>query len=196
MEKQLHTVLALWGARLILLAGFCLAPLQYFVLTLPETTELPSGKIDGIVVATGGQARIQAGLELMTATGTDRMLITGVGTGIDRAELIKSLKLSADETDLFTCCVELDITAQDTAGNAQAAYRWAADRQLSRIMLVTANYHLPRARYEFKELFADDRLAFWAVSPPDLKAETWYADLPSFRLLVREYGKYILARLL
>lgn len=189
--------------RLVVAAGLVLggglAVLQHFALTLPPAGPVGSapqaGPDTGIVVATGGGARIEAGLELLEKTAASRMLVTGVGAGISRQILADELALSNRGQQLFDCCVDLDFEAQDTRGNAAAAQRWAARHQLDRLLLVTASYHLPRAGLEFQRRLPDTRLAFYPVVPPDLEISSWYRDWQTARLLSREFSKYMLVRL-
>jgi len=182
-----------------LLLGGGLAGLQHFALTLPPaepaSKAAQAGPDTGIVVATGGGARIEAGLELLEKTAASRMLVTGVGAGISRQILADELALSERVQQLFDCCVDLDFEAQDTRGNAAAAQRWAAMHQLDRLLLVTASYHLPRASLEFQRRLPDTALAFYPVVPPDLEISSWYRDWQTARLLAREFSKYILVRL-
>lgn len=173
---------------------FCAGLFQHFVLTLPQPPQSLPLQIDGIVVATGGQGRIHTGLVLLEQTNARTMLITGVGSGIDKNALKNSLNLNITQSELFACCVEIDSTALDTAGNAAATEKWAADNQLSNLLLVTANYHLPRAKILFSRLDSGLSLSFWAVIPQDLKINTWYASWPHLRLLGREFAKFTLAR--
>ena len=182
-----------------LLLGGGLAVLQHFVLTLPPAEPIGSaaqaGPDTGIVVATGGGARIEAGLELLEKTAASRMLVTGVGAGISRQILADKLALSKRGQQLFDCCVDLDFEAQDTRGNATAAQRWATRYQMDRLLLVTASYHLPRALLEFQRRLPETRLAVYPVMPPDLEISSWYYDWQTARLLSREFSKYMLVRL-
>jgi len=174
---------------------------QHFVLTLPIPPKMPPHQIDGIVVATGGQGRINEGLRLLGETRADKMLITGVGTDASKGALATALSLFGDDLTQFTCCVELDITAQDTSGNATAAARWAADNNLEHLLLVTANYHMPRAKLaflrhpSFTSKNAGIQLSYWPVIPEDLSQGNWYTSWAQIRLLGREFAKYTLARL-
>ena len=182
-----------------LLLGGGLAVLQHFVLTLPPAEPIgnaaQAGPDTGIVVATGGGARIEAGLELLEKTAASRMLVTGVGAGISRQILADELALSKRGQQLFDCCVDLDFEAQDTRGNATAAQRWATRYQMDRLLLVTASYHLPRALLEFQRRLPETRLAVYPVMPPDLEISSWYYDWQTARLLSREFSKYMLVRL-
>lgn len=171
------------------------ACLQHFALTLPQPDNSLPDKTDGLVVPTGGQARIQEGLRLLHNGVATRMLITGVGQDVSKQVLAAELKLSAGYLQTFSCCVDIDKTALDTKGNAQAALIWADARQFSSLRLVTANYHLPRAHMEFSRLLPHHTVAGWPVTPPDLQARDWYWHWPTVRLLTREYAKYLFALL-
>ena len=186
---------------LIIAFGLIAGAFQHFVLALPSQPDMPPRQIDGIVVATGGQGRISEGLKLLGETGADTMLITGVGTDASKEALAAALSLYGDELSQFTCCVELDITAQDTSGNAKAAAKWAAENNFQHLLLVTANYHMPRAKLaflrhpSFTSAHPDIQLSYWPVIPADLKKDSWYASWSQLRLLGREFAKYSLARL-
>ena len=174
-------------------AATMVAMLQHFILTLPNQP-IDDGKFtDGLVVATGGQARIEQGLSLLSQGRADRMLVTGVGKGISRTSLKRILSLTSKQEQLFECCVDLDFLARDTIGNAQAAKHWAAVNDLKSLRLVTANYHLPRARSEFQRALPEIHLFVFAVAPPDLKLSKWYRHWPSAKLLSREFGKYLVS---
>jgi len=186
---------------MVIAFGLIAGIFQHFVLTLPSQPDMPPRQIDGIVVATGGQGRINEGLKLLGETRADTMLITGVGTDASKGALATALSLFGDDLSQFTCCVELDITAQDTSGNAEAAARWAADNNLEDLLLVTANYHMPRAKLaflrhpSFSSAHPKIRLSYWPVIPEDLSKDSWYASWAQLRLLGREFAKYSLVRL-
>ena len=173
------------------LAAIFISGLQYFVLNLPRHKETPIRQSDGIVVITGGQQRLDAGLTLL-ATGTaSKLLISGVGAGLSKAILANDLQLSQTQRDLLICCAELEFAARDTRGNARAARHWAETNKLSSLYLVTANYHMPRARLTFEREMPHIDLHFWPVSPDDLHIDNWWADPGMVRLLAREYAKFM-----
>ena len=171
------------------------ACLQHFALTLPQPGTVLPASTDGLVVPTGGQARIQEGLLLLHNNTAQRMLVTGVGKTVSKQVLAEQLNLSAEQLATFHCCVDIEKTAMDTKGNAIAARNWADANQFSTIRLVTANYHLPRAHLEFARLLPDRIITGWPVIPPDLQLGSWYLNWPAIRLLAKEYAKYLLARL-
>ena len=161
---------------LLVVLGLALASFQKFVLTLPNSDMKLSAPIDGLVVATGGQLRIQKGVELLAGGQADRMLISGVGKGITKELLKETLDMSKRQASFFDCCVEIEFTAIDTNGNARATFEWMQKYELDDILLVSANYHLPRAELIFKQHLPENSVYFQAVNPPDLKLSDWYAN--------------------
>ena len=184
--------LARYGtAYLVLMVASLAAGLQHFVLTLPKT---PNGQLqftDGIIVMTGGQQRLDDGLVLLTDGHAGKMLISGVGEGVNRAVLVQELMLNDQQANALFCCVELDFTARDTRGNAIAARRWADEHGIQSLRLVTANYHMPRALVVFARAMPDLDLYQWPVTPSDLQLERWWNNPAMLRLLAREYAKYL-----
>ena len=175
----------------VLAAASLVAGLQHFVLTLPQPTKDAIQFTDGIVVVTGGQQRVDDGLFLLTNGKADRMLISGVGEGVNRAVLVQELGLDDREANALFCCAELDFTAGNTRGNAVAAHQWAQQHGMRSLRLVTASYHMPRVLVVFAREMPELDLYQWAVTPADLRLENWWLDRAMFRLLAREYAKYL-----
>jgi uncharacterized SAM-binding protein YcdF (DUF218 family) len=174
-----------------ILLAVMIAGLQHFVLTLPKATADPLQFTDGIVVMTGGQQRLSDGLQLLGAGMAKKLLISGVGEGVDRDILVQELALSEAQSNTLFCCVELDHAAQDTRGNASVARQWAKTHKMKSLRLVTANYHMPRTLLIFSPEMPDVDLYQWPVSPEDLNLRNWWHDLAALRLLTREYAKYL-----
>ena len=173
------------------LAAIFISGLQYFVLNLPRHMESPNRQSDGIVVITGGQQRLDAGLTLL-ATGTaSKLLISGVGAGLSKVILANDLQLDQTQRDLLICCAELEFAAHDTRGNARATRHWAETNKLASLYLVTANYHMPRAKLAFEREMPHIDLHYWPVSPDDLHIDNWWTDPSLIRLLAREYAKFM-----
>ena len=173
------------------LAAIFISSLQYFVLNLPQHTESSAHQSDGIVVITGGQQRLDAGLTLL-ATGTaSKLLISGVGAGLNKVILANDLRLNQTQRDLLICCAELEFAARDTRGNARAARHWAETQNFASLILVTANYHMPRAKLAFEREMPHINLQYWPISPDDLHIDRWWTDPGLVRLLAREYAKFL-----
>ena len=179
----------------IIAVASLLAGLQHFVLTLPQQPRGTLRFTDGIVVMTGGQQRLNDGLRLLNDGKAERMLVSGVGEGVNRAALVQELELDDREAELLFCCVELDFTAGNTRGNATATRRWASAHEMGSLRLVTASYHMPRVLVVFAREMPDLDLYQWPVTPNDLNLSGWWLDPPMLRLLIREYAKYLTERI-
>ena len=191
------TKMAAKSLLIVLLLGcaFFMAGLQHFVHTLPKpappTITTTATATDGIVVITGGQQRLADGFNLLQSGAGTALLVSGVGQGVSKAILADELKLNPRETALLACCVKLEFQAVDTRGNAVAAGKWAQANGFTSLQLVTANYHMPRAKAIFTRTLPDIALSYWPVSPDDLDLDIWWKTPPIIRLLAREYAKYL-----
>ncbi len=146
---------------------------------------------EGIVALTGGSARIDSALRLLAEGRARRLLISGVNPSVD-------LKALADTVDkdlevALACCVDLGRAARDTAGNAAEARDWAKAKGYTSLIVVTSDYHMPRSMAELAEAMPKVKLIPYPVTNPELHLGRWWADAAAFGLLVREYGKYLLA---
>ena len=177
-------------AGLLILPCF-LAGLQHFVLNLPKISSSVGPATDGIVVITGGQQRLDNGLHLLQIGAGKKLLVSGVGRGVNKSILAEELDLDASVMTLLSCCVTLEFRASNTRDNALAASQWAAKNKFQSLRLVTSNYHMPRAKHVFTSKMPDIELYFWPVSPDDLTLETWWRKPNIIRLLAREYAKYL-----
>ena len=137
--------------------GLFVSALQFFVLTLPKQTQKPP-IVDGIVVATGGQARLEEGLTLLANKTAPLLLLTGVGEGITKQMIAQSLVLTGDQDKILSCCVTLEFQALDTPGNAIAAKNWSQTNDIQTLLLVTSDYHMPRAALNSPQRCQTDRL--------------------------------------
>ncbi|HRK71337.1 MAG TPA: YdcF family protein [Micropepsaceae bacterium] len=168
---------------LALAAGFLV-----FVATLPGPGENPA-PADGIVALTGGEQRIEAALALLADGKARRLLISGLHPDTLREDVAAR----AGARPFMDCCIDLDWIAQNTEGNAGAAARWARDHSFSRIIVVTANYHMPRAILELETAMPETDWVPYAVVPESIAAEDWWQDADAMRLLGSEYMKLIAA---
>lgn len=175
----------------VVLTTIFISGLQYFVLNLPKNTGVKTQPSDGIVVITGGQQRLDAGLSLLARGAASKLLISGVGTGLNKLILANDLGLDEAQRDLLMCCADLEFAATDTRGNALAARKWAEANQLESLYLVTANYHMPRAQLAFEHEMPNITLRYWPISPDDLLLSVWWSEPDLVRLLVREYSKFL-----
>ncbi len=150
-----------------------------FAVLLPRPAdERPT---DAIVVLTGGAKRIERGLSLMERKLAKRMLVSGVARTVRPEEL--AAQYQADEA-LFRCCIDLGRESVDTRSNAEEVARWMERHKFRTMRLVTTDWHMPRARFEFSRRLGDK----FVVTGDAVESN------PSFGQLFTEYNKYLLRR--
>lgn len=166
--------------------------LSIFIANLPREETAPLAKSDGVIVFTGGGgARIAAGMALMAAGAGDRLLISGVHQDTSRERLSQWWTGSSD---LFDCCVDVGRNARSTIGNAMEAADWAAEHQYADFILVTSDYHMPRALAELRVRMPDAQVTPYPVASGYLDADGRPTSRQSWRRIAGEYNKYLAAR--
>src|SRR4030088_2162533 len=152
----------------------------------------PDHKADGIVVLTGGSSRGSDAMELLAGGYGKRLLISGVHPTNAASDISRSL---SDNQSLLSCCVDLDRSAVNTRSNAAQTRRWAHDRGFKSLIVVTSNYHMPRAIVELSHAMPDIALIPFAVVGDKWRDEPWWTSGATFRLLLSEYAKYVAVEL-
>ena len=169
-----------------LVAGF-----GVFAVNILDATPPPDPRAEGIVVFTGGTARIDGALHLLAEGRASRLLISGVNPAVSRQALAESVGKELDAA--LDCCVDLGREAQDTIGNATETREWAEAKGFRSLIVVTSDYHMPRSMAELAEAMPEVTLIPYPVTNPDLHLDDWWNRASAFGLLTREYGKYLLA---
>lgn len=173
------------GAVLALAIGFVV-----FVDDIVAASPPSDPRAEGIVVLTGGSARIDGALRLLAEGRASRLLISGVNPAVGPAALAGTV--DADLDAVLACCVDLGHEALDTSGNASEAQQWAESRDFRSLIVVTSAYHMPRSLAELGAAMPNVELVPYPVSAPDMQLADWWHDPAAFGLLAREYGKYLL----
>lgn len=189
----------------VVVAAFFIAMVQHFAhsarhfVSEYNTTEAIFRDYTGIVVATGGDGRIQAGLGLMLEAKAPRLLISGTGIGVRKADIIRIAnhqnKFDASRLDqIVSCCVDLD-TASNTLANAQEAAQWSRQHNLTQLILVTSDFHMPRALRVFRDTMPNRVIIAHAVpttwlQPNQYGAAPWWKTSRRIEIISREMLKY------
>ena len=147
-------------------------------------------KADAIVALTGAALRINDAVALLAAGRGQRLLITGVNPNTRGVQISR---LMPEHRSWFACCVDLDHSALNTIGNAIETRRWARQRNFKSLIVVTSNFHMPRAMAELAAQLPDVTLLPFPVISERVRVENWWSSPSSARLLFSEYLKYIVA---
>lgn len=154
------------------------------------TTPVNPARADAIIVLTGGQARLDAAMDLLASGKGERLLISGVHPSASRRQL--QVAMGGDK-QLFSCCVDIDRAALDTIGNAEESAKWVESHAYGSVILVTNNYHMPRSLLEMSRLLHGARLEPYPVVNTNLGNGSWLTKPEALRVLLTEYSKYVLA---
>jgi uncharacterized SAM-binding protein YcdF (DUF218 family) len=157
-----------------------------------QTPAPPPTPGQGIVALTGANSneRISTAVGLLQEGYGRRVLISGVDRKASREDI---RNVSRAVRRLYDCCVDLGFTAVDTVGNARETAGWAQTMRYDRLIVVTSDYHMPRAMLELNAVLRGSGVGAetYAVPTPSLKARDWWRDPGAARLMTVEYCKYL-----
>ena len=165
-----------------------------FANSVERERQVPVDDADGITVLTGGVSRIDEAMKLLAQGKAKRVLITGVHQGTTTEQL---KRLASEGDQYFACCVDIDKEARNTIDNATETARWVTLHRYGSLIVVTSNYHMPRALAELARALPDVTLVPYPVVDNNVHVERWWQFPGTTRLLLSEYLKYLpaLARL-
>jgi uncharacterized SAM-binding protein YcdF (DUF218 family) len=152
-----------------------------FAFTLGRPAPATSPTSDAAIVLTGGPGRIEHGVDVLRQHRAKRMLIAGVDPAVTKADLARRV---AGSSKWLACCVDLGSESVDTRSNAEEASRWLLRGRFHSFRLITSDWHMRRAQYEFARVLG----ARYQIVPDAVQTE------PSFFTLFGEYNKYLLRR--
>jgi uncharacterized SAM-binding protein YcdF (DUF218 family) len=153
-----------------------------FSVSLGQPAAPTTPKADAAVVLTGGAGRVEHGLEIIRERKAARLLISGTDPLVTKADLAER---NPGRGNILRCCVDLGTEAKDTRSNAEEAERWLKQHRRTSVRLVTSDWHMRRALYEFKRVLGPD----YKIIADAVRTE------PSFFTLFGEYNKYVLRRI-
>jgi len=170
-------MIARFFSFLLLLYG-----LGFIVFSVTLGSPADSHKTDAAVVITGGSGRIERGVEVLGRGDAKRLLIAGADPSVTKRDLVHRL---GGKSRLFNCCIDLGSESVDTRSNAEEAKRWLDRRGYKSLRLITSDWHMRRARYEFRRVLGDK----YEVLPDAVRSK------PRFMTLFGEYNKMLLRRI-
>ena len=188
-RRRRFPVLQLLARTLLLLGGLWLAGFAIFlavVFTAAPPNPMPHA--GGIVALTGGDDRVSAALALLADRDAPLLLISGAGRGTYLGDFTADDAAAATR---YASAITLGHMAGTTHGNAVETTSWVRAHGIRSLIIVTADYHMPRAMLEMHQALPDVTLIPAPVRPPAMRK---LLSLPTLRLLAGEYSKYLVVR--
>ena len=152
-----------------------------FAFTLGKPAPAVTPATDAAVVLTGGKGRLEYAVDALRHHRARRLLVSGTDPAVTKADLARRL----GNRQLLACCVDLGSESVDTRSNAEETQRWLKAHHFHSVRLITSDWHMRRARYEFGKVLGGK----YDVVIDAVRTE------PSFILLFGEYNKYVLRRM-
>ena len=144
---------------------------------------------DAIVALTGNATvRITTAVKLLEQGKGERLLVSGVNRAASPADI---LGVSKATRPIFACCVQLGFEAADTKGNARETAAWVKHEGYKSLIVVTADYHMPRAMLELKGTMPGVELTPYPVRTEEIDARSWWKTSLQARRMLIEYTKYL-----
>ena len=178
--------------------------LTYFLFGLAEykekilsTEKYVNKKGSSIVILTGGTNRIKDGLKIINkfekaSKFNSKILVSGTGKGFTKSSLEKKLNFDFN-LSLIECCIELDSISTNTYSNAYETLKWAKKNNIKEFILITSNYHMPRAILEFKNRMPNLKIFTYPITPNRHNIKMWLSSFQTFSLIFSEYCKFLVA---
>lgn len=154
---------------------------------LTPATEPPVA--DAVVALTGASdLRLEAAVRLLERGKGRRLLLSGVNKDASRADV---QAVTGAVKPIYDCCVDLGYTAADTVGNAGEIAEWAAGKGYDDLIVVTSDYHMPRAMLLIRSAMPHAKLTPYPVVTGLVDARHWWRRSGDARRLAIEYCKYL-----
>jgi uncharacterized SAM-binding protein YcdF (DUF218 family) len=133
---------------LSLLAFLFLPPAVPHLLSLRDPGP-PASPADAIFVLTGGEGRIQEGFRAWSGGAARELYILGAGRRVPVARIVpEASRISAEALSR----VHVEGWSENTLENAFSAKSAVGEGKYSSVILVTSDYHIPRAVLVFRKV--------------------------------------------
>lgn len=138
--------------------------------------------IENSIVLTGGNSRISESIKLLDRGATSKVFLSGVNKSVTKEDILED-RFSKYKDHFF-----LGYEAENTKGNVVESEGWLLDNHIKEVRVITSDYHLLRARVEFKRSLPGIKKVWYGVNTID---ENFFNSLENWKLLCGEYNKFI-----
>lgn len=177
-------------ALFLILVMFWAVGLLAFTARIERSTPAPQPPTADAIVALTGNAtvRITTAVKLLEEGKGERLLVSGVNRQASAADI---RGVSKATRALFACCVQLGFEAADTKGNARETAAWVSHEGYKSLIVVTADYHMPRAMLELRGAMPGVTLTPYPIKTEEIDATRWWKTSLQARRMLVEYSKYL-----
>ena len=141
---------------------------------------------NNFIVLTGGNHRVKKTLEIFfkVKNNEKNLFISGVGKGFSNNTLKNLTKDKFNNEQIIECCINIEGVSNNTFSNAVESLKWVKTKKITSFVLLTNNYHMPRAMLEFKNIFKNIKITPYIFTD---KNNYWWKKSINF---ISEYFKY------
>ena len=173
--------------------------LKNFKENILSFTKYNNNESPNIVILTGGTNRIKEGLKIIDNFKKSKkinykILVSGTGIGFTKSSLKKKLGPNFNP-QLIQCCIDVDGISKNTLTNASETFKWTSKNDIKEFILITSNYHMPRAILEFKNVMPSLKIYTYAITPKKHDIKNWLSSYQTLSLVFTEYCKFLIAGL-
>ena len=143
------------------------------------------------IVLTGGDNRVKKSLKIFFTikNKNKNLFISGVGKGFNKKTLRKLTQKNPNYNKIIDCCIQIEGISRNTFSNAVESLKWVKSKKINSFVLLTNNYHMPRAMLEFKSIFNDIKITPYVFIDEN---KIWWKTKINY---ISEYFKYKLTYL-
>ena len=143
------------------------------------------------IVLTGGDNRVKKSLKIFFQIDNKNknLFISGVGKGFIKNTLKKLTQNNQNYNKIIDCCIQIEGISRNTFSNAVESLKWVKSKKINSFVLLTNNYHMPRAMLEFKSIFKDIKITPFVFIDEN---KIWWKTKINY---ISEYFKYKLTYL-
>ena len=143
------------------------------------------------IVLTGGDNRVKKSLKIFfqIENNNKNLFISGVGRGFNKKTLKTLTQKKPHYNKIIDCCIQIEGISRNTFSNAVESLKWVKSKKINSFVLLTNNYHMPRAMLEFKSIFKDIKITPYVFIDEN---KIWWKTKINY---ISEYFKYKLTYL-
>ena len=141
---------------------------------------------NNFIVLTGGDNRVKKSLKifLQVKSKDKNLFISGVGRGFNKSTLKKLAPQNLNNEKIIECCIQIEGISRNTFSNAVESLKWVKSKGINSFVLLTNNYHMPRAMLEFESIFKDIKITPFVFIDEN---KIWWKKQINY---ISEYFKY------